>query len=321
MKKNVFFLFMSFMSLWLGTVSASSIWEISVDFCNFDNSTKSLSMVLDSGKEWEICIEFSNYSDWDVSISYGFVDGTVTADSYKSKACKNEWDKQNFGQYVKQDVNEINIPSMTKVKQKAYVKFPSWFTGMVNGCLTYFISNKSQQVNVDSAMFDVLVRKASFIDVLVGGELYRSLKLAGWNAITAVYNKSKNSIVLDVAFENKGNVNESVLVNWFVSSIFGYSVDFSGENIKVLSDENGVLKIETKNIPWYKWPFNISLDIVSNPDFNFNSNSLPDEIKNPIVIKANSNVFIFPWIFVYILWWLILLILVFKYLSKHLKFQ
>jgi hypothetical protein len=39
---------------------------------------------------------------------------------------------------------------------------------MVNGCLTYFISNESETMNVDSAMFDVLVRKASFIDILVG---------------------------------------------------------------------------------------------------------------------------------------------------------
>ena len=321
MKKNLFFLFASFMVVWFGAVNASSIWEVSVDFCNSDNNTKSLSMVLDSGKEWEICMEFSNYSELDVSISYGFVDGTVTADSYKSKACQNEWDKQNFGQYVKQDVNEINIPSMTKVRQKSYVKFPSWFTGMVNGCLTYFISDKSEKVKVDSAMFDVLVRKAAFIDVLVGGELSRSLKLAEGNNVTASYDKSKNSIILDVIFENKGNVNESVVVNWIVSSIFGYSVNFSGENIKVLSDENGVLKIETKNIPWYKWPFNISLDIVSNPDFNFNPDSLPDEIKTPITIKASSTVFIMPWIFVYILWWLILILILIKFLKKHLKFQ
>lgn len=321
MKKNLLFLFVCFMVAWFGGVNASSIWEVSVDFCNSDNSTKSLSMVLDSGKEWEICMEFSNYSEWDVSISYGFVDGTVTADNYKSKACKNEWDIKNFWQYVNQDINEIDIPSMTKVRQKAYIKFPSWFTGMVNGCLTYFISDKSEKVNLDSAMFDVLVRKASFIDILVGWELYRNLKLAEGDPIKANYDRSKNSIILDVVFENKGNVNESVLVSWVVSSIFGYSVNFSGENVKVLSDENGVLKIETKNIPWYKWPFNISLDIVSNPDFNFNPDSLPDTIKTPITITANASIFILPWIFIYILWGLILLIIIVKFLMKHLKFQ
>jgi len=35
-------------------------------------------------------MEFSNFSDDDVDISYGFVDGVVTSDKYKSKACKNE---------------------------------------------------------------------------------------------------------------------------------------------------------------------------------------------------------------------------------------
>jgi hypothetical protein len=48
---------------------------------------------------------------------------------------------------------------------------------------------------------------------------------------------------------------------------------------------------------------------------------LPDEIKTPITIQAQANVFIFPWIFVYILWWLILLIIFIKIMSKHLKFQ
>jgi len=57
---------------------------------------------------------------------------------------------------------------MSKVRQKAYIKFPAGLTGMVNGCLTYFVSNAKDTTTIDSAMFDVLVRKASFIDVLVG---------------------------------------------------------------------------------------------------------------------------------------------------------
>jgi len=37
--------------------------------------------------------------------------------------------------------------------------------------------------------------------------------LAEGNAVTASYDKSKNSIILDVVFENKGNVNESIMVD------------------------------------------------------------------------------------------------------------
>lgn len=320
MKKFIYFL--SFWLLLSSFVFSADIWEVSVDFCNSENNTKSLSMVLDSWKEWEICMEFSNYSDEDVSISYGFVDWSITADSYKSKACKNEWDKELFGQYVSQDVSKITIPSMQKVRQKAYIKFPWWFTGMVNGCLTYFVSNKKEQMNVDSAMFDVLVRKASFIDVLVGWQLNRSLKLADVQTpITYQYNKSNNSLVLSLMFENDGNVNENVLVDWNISSVLGYNLSFSGQKLKVLSDDNAVLKIEIKDIPWYKLFFDVSFDIVSNPYFDFDSNSLPDSIKEPITIKAKTSVFIFPWIFVYVLWGLIVLLVLIKFLKKHLKFQ
>lgn len=322
MKKTLYFLLLS-ISLWLfNSVNASTIWEVSVDFCNSESMTKSLGMVLDSGKEGEICIEFSNYSEDDVNVSYGFVDWVLTADNYKSKACKNEGDKNYFWQYVTQDVDQINIPSMTKVRQKAYVKFPWGFTGMVNGCLTYFISNQSETMNVDSAMFDVLVRKASFIDILVGWEMHRNLKLSqNGQSIKTYYNKSKNILTLEIMFENAGNVNESVIVDWILSNMFWYNLVFSGENIKVSSDDSAFLKIEFKDIPWYKWPFDISLNMTSNPDFDFDSSSLPEEIKKPITIQAKANTFIFPWIFVYILWWLIILIFLIKIMSKHLKFQ
>jgi prepilin-type processing-associated H-X9-DG protein len=35
-------------------------------------------------------MEFYNTSADDVTINYGFVDGSVTADEFKNKACKNE---------------------------------------------------------------------------------------------------------------------------------------------------------------------------------------------------------------------------------------
>ncbi len=323
MKKLFLFVFWLFVFLFFWTfVQANNIWDISVEFCNWENNTKSLSMVLDSGKEWEICMEFSNYSDNDVNINYWFVDGVVTADKYKSKACKNEWDKQNFGQYVKQDITSINIPSKTKVKQKSYIKFPAGFTGMVNWCLTYFVSADTTTTNVESAMFDVLVRKASFIDVLVWWKLSRNLKLSSENdAIKSFYDKQKKALVLEVVLDNAGTVNEWAVMDVEVSNIFGYNSLVSGEVIKVLSDDKSVLRMEVKNIPWYRWPFDISLNILSTPNFDFDSASIPNEMKEEINIKAKTSVFIFPWIPLYIFVWIIVLIILIRLLSKHLKFQ
>lgn len=300
----------------------SNIWDVSVKFCNGENNTKALSMVLDSGKEWEICMEFSNFSENDVDISYGFVDGVVTADQYKSKACKNEWDDTMFWQYVRQDVSKINIPSMSKVIQKSYVKFPAGMTGMVNGCLTYFVSNAKDTTTIDSAMFDVLVRKASFIDVLVGGKLSRNLKLSNEEkSINSYYDKEKNALILEVRFDNAGTVNEWVIMGWKISNIFGYSATFSGEVVKVLSDGSQVLKMKINNLPWYKWPFNVELNIGSNPEFDFDPASIPATMKKPIYIDAKTNVFVMPWMIIYILWGLIVLFVLIKIISKHIKFQ
>jgi hypothetical protein len=128
-------------------------------------------------------------------------------------------------------------------------------------------------------------------------------------------------LVLDVKFDNAGTVNEWVVMNWSVSNIFGYSAIFSGEVIKVLSDGSQVLKMEINNIPWYKWPFNIELNIVSNPEFDFDPASIPDDMKESIYIDAKTNVFVMPWLVIYILGWFIILIILIKVLAKHLKFQ
>lgn len=318
----MWFVLSVFIFVWTSFAQNSTIGDVSVNFCNGDNNTKSLSMVLDSGKEWEICMEFSNFSENDADISYGFVDGVVTADQYKSKACKNEWDGEVFGQYVSQEINNINIPAKTKILQKAYVKFPAWLTGMVNWCLTYFVSNVKETTTIDSAMFDVLVRKASFIDVLVGGELSRNLKLSSENkSINSYYDTEKDVLVLEVRFDNAGTVNEWVVMNGIVSNIFGYSAVFSGEVIKVLSDGSQVLRMELNNIPWYKWPFNVELNIVSNPQFDFDPVSIPDDMKESIYIDAKTNVFVMPWLIIYIVWGVIILIILIKILARHLKFQ
>lgn len=322
MKKLLLFILPLFLLFAWVFAQETTIWDISVEFCNGDNITKSLAMVLDSGKEWEICMEFSNYSENDINIKYWFVDGVITADKYKSKACKNESDKTNFGQYVTQDVDSINIPSKTKVKQKAYIKFPAGLTGMVNGCLTYFVSDASDTTNIDSAMFDVLVRKASFIDVLVGWELSRSLKLSNENgAIKSFYDKEKDVLVLEVVLENEGTVNEWVIMDVKVSNIFGYYSVASGEVIKALSDDKSVLRMEIKDIPWYKGLFNIDMNISSTPDFDFDPDSIPEEMKEEIMIQAETSIFVFPWMIVYGLIGLIILIILIKFLAKHLKFK
>lgn len=318
----MWFILSVFIFIWTSFAQNASIGDVSVNFCNEDNNTKSLSMVLDGWKEWEICIEFSNFSESDVDITYGFVDWVVTADKYKSKACKNEWEDTMFGRYVRQDVNKISIPSMSKVRQKAYIKFPVGLTGMVNWCLTYFVSNTKETTTIDSAMFDVLVRKASFIDVLVWWELSRNLKLSSdKDAISSYFDSDNDILVLELKFDNLGTVNEWIVIGWKISNMFGYTAEFSGQVVKVLSDSSQILKIQISQLPWYKWLFDVELNVMSTPQFDFDPASIPADMKEAIYIEAKTNVFVMPWMIIYILWWFIVLIILIKLLAKHLKFQ
>ena len=296
---------------------AQDVWWVSVTFCNDDKQTKSLSLVAEAGMDSEICMDFANTSDSDVKITFGFVDGTVTADEYKNKACQNEWDIEKFGQYVTQDTHEILVPAKQIVRQKAHAKFPAWLSGMMNGCLTYYVKNEAS----NDAMFNVLIRKASFVDILVWWDLKRWLDLSTSETVSYNYDKSTKTYTVLIPLDNLWNVDENVSVSGTISNSFGYKADISEISEKVVSDSTTKLAINVWKVPRYKMSYNVDLHVVSNPSFVFSADLVPDNIKQPKNIDVSLSIFVFPWSLVYCLIGLIILIIIIRILAKHLSFK
>ena len=299
----------------------TSVWDVAVEFCNNDSQTKNLSMVLEWGMEKEICMDFSNYSDSDVTIKYGFVDGTIAVWDTPKKACKNEWEIAEFGQYVTQDNDTITILAWQTVRQKAKIKYPAGFSGMVNGCLTYSVAwNQSNMWDEDN-MFTILVRRAKFIDVLVGGELKRNVQFSDDNSLSYYFDTKANQFVINISLTNAWNVDENVTVSGVVSNSFGYNKEISVENVKVVSDSKNDIQVVADEIPWYQLSYKADLTLVWNPEFAFDPETLPDEVKQPVIIHFTLDMFHFPWIVLaYVLWWIVVIIFI-CYFARHLKFQ
>ena len=322
MKRKISVLILALLTLFpFALAQDSSVWDVVVQFCNSDEPTKNLSMVLEWGMEKEICMDFSNYSNNDVTINYGFVDGTIAIGDTPKKACKNEWEIAEFGQYVTQDNDTITILAWQTVRQKAKIKYPAGFSGMVNGCLTYSVAWNQPNMWDEDNMFTILVRRAKFIDVLVGGELKRDVQFSNNDAVSYYYDSKANQFVINISLTNAGNVDENVTVSGVVSNSFGYNKDISEEDIKVISDSKKDIQVVADEIPWYKLSYKADLTLIWAPEFAFDPATLPDSVKEPITIHLSLDMFQFPWIIlVYVLWWIIFIILV-CFLAKHLKFQ
>lgn len=317
--KKIGLLWLAFvLSMFVPMTFAQDIWWVSVTFCNDWKTVKSLSMVAEAGMESEICMDFANSSQSDVTINYWFVDGTVTADQYKNKACQNEWDIEKFWQYVTQDTKEILVPAMQVVRQKAYVKFPAWLSGLMNWCLTYYVKDNSWS---EWSMFNVLIRKASFVDVLVWWNMKRSLKLSESEPVSYTYDKKTKTYTVQVSLDNAWNVDESVSISWIISNSFGYSADLPLVEEKLPSDSSSKLSLNVWELPWYKMTYDIDLNIVSNPSFVFSEDLVPDNLKWPMNLDVSLSIFVFPWVLVYGLIWLIVLILIIRFLAKHISFK
>jgi hypothetical protein len=61
-------------------------------------------------------------------------------------------------------------------------------------------------------MFSILVRRAKFIDVLVGGELKRNLQISDEKAVSYHYDSQANEFVINISLTNSGNIDEKLTV-------------------------------------------------------------------------------------------------------------
>lgn len=165
MKKLIIILILFSISSYTITMAQNnSILDVSVKFCNQNHITKSLEIESISGQREEICMQFINSSNKDILVWYEFVDWVKTEDSYNARACNNTAIDSKFNSFFQSWSKEIKIWANSIFTQRDYIIVPYELTGTLNWCLTYFaLSDQDKTKNPE--MINVLVRKASFIDI------------------------------------------------------------------------------------------------------------------------------------------------------------
>lgn len=146
------------------TEKSKNIQDIDVSFCN-KYWEKFVSYDVSLWKKYDICLNLFNGSDQDVTVNLWFVDGMLTNDQRKNKACGNNDDIDGFGIYVTGYQTNIPLKKDETKTQIAYLELPDDFsiTGSnLEWCLVYSLSSDTVTWS-GSVWFDIVVRKAKFI--------------------------------------------------------------------------------------------------------------------------------------------------------------
>ncbi len=150
-----------------GYVLADDLANVSLNFCATSENT--VQYQVDPGAETGICYTLSNGAKKPITIKLSFVDGTYTNDQWQNKACLSDADVENFGKYVTDYDQTIVLKPGETIQKDALVRYPEGMDGLYHGCIVYSVIEKAKdETSTAAASFSILMRRAKFIDMIVG---------------------------------------------------------------------------------------------------------------------------------------------------------
>lgn len=144
----------------INTASAN-LTNTDVSFCE-SWAAKTMAYNVKPGKVLPICIYITNDGDSEARIEIWFVDGVITNDQWKNKAC-DQSKMTNFGQYMTGYESPIVLPAHTSIQKRISFLWPKTQTGVIHGCIAYHLGNIP--VQEDTANFNIQIRKVKFVDI------------------------------------------------------------------------------------------------------------------------------------------------------------
>ena len=141
----------------------NDISQIEIDFCDKPGQ-KEILYTLAPGWIQDICLQAKNVSSKDIETTIEFVDGTITNDQQKNKACMQQWEDKKFWQYITWYIPSFIIPANTTIFRHVKLHLPLSATWGIKWCIVYY----TKRIPVGGWMnFSILMRKAKFIDIQV----------------------------------------------------------------------------------------------------------------------------------------------------------
>jgi len=280
--KKLILLWIISLSTIISFTTAQNIWDIQASFCNENETNKELDIITKAGQETNICINFTNNSLKDTSILVNFVDWILTANGNKWCLAASK-PKPNFGQHMLDYETKLNIPSNSSIQQIYKIKFPTGYSWVSHGCLSYEIDNK----NNIAWWMGIIFRKSHTIDILVWWtEINSNLKIKD---LSFSWDQVSKKLIFTI--QNKWNISQSVQISGSINNPFWYSQNFRTETITIPANEYKTLETKNLNLPDYKWIFFVGSTLNYEADFNFNitNHNIPDQYTTPGTITISKT--------------------------------
>ncbi len=282
----------------------ANLGDLSVRFCNDKSQPSGTSSLATTATWWvpeDICIYLSNGGTSAVNMKINFVDWTITNDSDQKKACQPESTKERFGKYISIPETEYRIEAGQSVEAHATATFPTTYAGMSYGCITYQATNDAEAGN---GMFNVLTRKANFIDILVAGEIKLGFTIKEQTRGDNLGNSSQLIVLKDptdgtykgqISVSNWGNVAQEVTMDGSINARFK-STPLTQQTKKLLPGDtiDFIFPIQ-QDIPWYDGKVETKITLTNKPVFEFESPQITDEMRKSYTHELSSSIFIAPW--------------------------
>ena len=253
----------------LPSFAADALRDISLDFC--DTTGNILQYTIEPWVKTGICYTVNNASTENITMKINFIDGTFTNDQRQNRACLDESAKENFGQYVTNYETIITLSGWETKTETARLLYPEGTDGQYHGCVTYSVVDTSSKTSTgENSNFSILMRKAKFIDVLVGhpekitGGI--SFKIFSWdknlspnNKIRIYQDTADNKYVVELTIQNTSSIEQNVVITWIASNFLMYKNTFT-ETRKIVKGQEFIITKKLEDIPNYLLDVDVQLE-------------------------------------------------------------
>ncbi len=260
---TIWIIYMGLFVASLGFAQTSHLWNIEMEFCNYNQAGNEIDVTTKAWEKLPICIQLRNTSNVKLKIGIEFVDATITDDTFKHRACNApDRPKTQFANFIQTYDHSLIIWPWETIKKNYSIQYSAWFKWLSHGCILYNVLDdipKNQTMNVT-------VRSAKFIDVFVTtGEVKQMVDISP----NPTLQQKEDEYVFNMGIVNKGNVEEKIEILSKVSNILGYKKEFVFD---IIVPANTWVLVTSKSfvLPKYWWVFLLNSKISYTPQFNFN---------------------------------------------------
>lgn len=301
------------------TFAQEGVKDISLKFCNdgtWDNLSTKYTIMIEPWQQQELCIYVENKSSNDVIMKYSFPKASFSPGW--NQICDNTNDFAKF--LIDNPKRDLVISWNSSVTIKEVVSAPLGMIGMYYGCLAYQL--EKPEVEWMGWMFNIIVRKAVYLNLFVGGENNISNLIQLIPATGDIFSTNKNisanynddgDLILKFSVKNNWNLTQNVSLSGKLYNPLGFERPFNVPIKKLLPGDIYPVSVNLWIVPFYKWLFSVRATLTGEPFFEFDSSWIDDKYKQTTIIKETWSLFIFSWLYVIlaiVIIWLIIKIII-----------